>query len=1017
MKNTVLLLLAQFYFVIAFTNNNITTETSNLLTNNNHVFIENRGQWPQDVLYLTQLNGLNAWITKQGITYDFYELNPFPAHEDDNFKQINQSNTSISGHVVITKQVNYNNIPSCIGLQPIKTKYNYFLGKNKLKQVKNVSLYREVLVKNIHNNIDVRYYFENGKLRYDYIVNPNANPNQLNIIIDGALNINVNENNLTFTTSFGKVTHTDLFVYQLVNGRKIKIQASWKKEKDYITFNIGNYDKSLPLIIDPLIFSTYLGGSNSESANKIKLDNNDNIIVCGSTNSLNYPTTPGAYQTTIGNYTNIFVTKLNPMASSIIYSTFIGGTGNETCYSMAIDNLNNVYISGTTSSTDFPTTNGVVQPLYGGGGYDGFITKLNADGDSLIFSTFLGGNNYETISDIALDNNKNIYIVGSTESNNYPVTLNGYQQTFQGGLNDVIISKISPNGNTLLYSTYLGGTDLESGTGIAVDMLENIYITGYTYSSDFPSTSNALQNNFNGGNVDIFISKINNSGSLTYSSFFGGNNDETSSEIIIDTQNTIYITGGTNSTNFPITSNAYQASLTGVNNDAFILKININSNTILYSTYFGGWQNDYSNHIVLDNSGFLYITGKTASTVFPLSSDALQTNLSGSNDAFVSKMDTLGNLIYSTYLGGNNYDIATCLTLNSLNNIYILGETYSSNFPTTSGVIQSTIGGSKDIFISKIGTCSNSSSYIYETSCSAYTSPSGNYTYTTSGIYNDTILNSKGCDSIITINLTILSPVNVVEYQTACNSYTWIDGNTYNSSTNSPIYIFPNAAANGCDSIITLNLTINNSTSSTINPEVCNNYTSPSGLYNWTTSGNYTDTLQNINGCDSIIYINLTVNTIDTSVNKNQNVLTANQNGGTYQWVDCDNNYSPLTGETNQQLIVNNNGSYAVIISTNNCTDTSSCITVTNTSVNDIKLNKILLHPNPFKNYISLTSLNQKQIKSVVIFDNLGKIIYQDMNINNITNNINTQNWSNGIYLIRITDSANRSFSVKLVKQ
>ncbi|HCQ30594.1 MAG TPA: hypothetical protein DIU39_09925, partial [Flavobacteriales bacterium] len=656
-------------------------------------------------------------------------------------------------------------------------------------------------------------------------------------------------------------------------------------------------------------------------------------------------------------------------------------------------------------------------PLYGGGGYDGFITKLNANGDSLIFSTFLGGNNYETISDIALDNNNNIYIVGSTESNNYPVTLNGYQQTFQGGLIDVIISKISPNGSTLLYSTYLGGTDLESGTGIAVDMLENIYITGYTYSSDFPSTSNALQNNFNGGNVDIFISKINNSGSLTYSSFFGGNNDETSSEIIIDTQNTIYITGGTNSTNFPITSNAYQASLTGVNNDAFISKININSNTILYSTYFGGWQNDYSNHIVIDNSGFLYITGKTASTVFPLSSDALQTNLSGSNDAFVSKMDTLGNLIYSTYLGGNNYDIATCLTFNSFNNIFILGETYSSNFPTTSGVIQSTIGGSKDIFISKIGTCSNSSSYIYETSCSAYTSPSGNYTYTTSGIYNDTILNSKGCDSIITINLTILSPVNVVEYQTACNSYTWIDGNTYNSSTNSPIYVFPNAAANGCDSIITLNLTINNSTSSTITPEVCNYYTSPSGLYNWTTSGNYTDTLQNINGCDSIIYINLTVNKIDTSVNKNQNVLIANQNGGTYQWVDCNNNFSHLSGETNQQFIVNNNGSYAVIISTNNCTDTSSCITVTNASVNDIKLNKILLHPNPFKNYISLTSLNQIQIKSVVIYDNLGKIIYQDLNVNNITNNINTQNWSNGIYLIKVTDTANSSFSGKLLKQ
>jgi PKD repeat protein/methionine-rich copper-binding protein CopC len=435
-----------------------------------------------------------------------------------------------------------------------------------------------------------------------------------------------------------------------------------------------------------LTYSTYHGGNKADQGTAVAVDNQGNTYITGYTNSSNFNTSD-AYQNTYGGgIYDAFLSKFDSNGT-LIYSTYLGGDSSDFGYAIAVDNNRNVYITGQTMSTNFPTTSDAYQQNYiSGSGANVFLSKFNSTGN-LIYSTYLGGTSSDYGKGIAVDSNGNIYITGYTQSSNFP-TINAYQPTFNG-TSDVFLSKFSSNG-TLIYSTYLGGNKADQGTGIAVDNNGNIYITGQTQSPNFPTTSDAYQQSQSGTTYDVFLSEFNSNGNLNYSTYLGGTGAEYGNGIAVDSNGNIYITGYTTSTNFPITSDAYQTT-SGGDSDVFLSKFSSNGN-LTYSTYLGGNSADRGNGIGVDNNGNIYITGYTTSTNFPITSDAYQTTSGGDSDVFLSKFSSNGNLTYSTYLGGNSADRGNGIAVDNQGNIYATGYT-GSNFPTTPGAYQTTYGG------------------------------------------------------------------------------------------------------------------------------------------------------------------------------------------------------------------------------------------------------------------------------------------------------------------------------------
>jgi len=378
------------------------------------------------------------------------------------------------------------------------------------------------------------------------------------------------------------------FVYQEVAGARREVEAGYALGADgRVRFTVGEYDRSATLVIDPtLVYSTYLGGSGAEQTFDITVDSSGNAYMCGETTSTNFPTA-NAFDATfnVGNVatdSDAFVTKLSASGLMLVYSTYLGGTGSnanlsgdDICYGIAIDSAGSAYVVGQTRSTDFPTLN-AIQATFGGGLSEGFLTKLNASGNGLVYSTFVGGNNFDEARAVAVDSSNNAYVAGRSTSTNF-TTVNPIQDTFKGGGSDATISKVNAAGDAFIYSTYLGGGGggaFEAPFGIALDSAGNAYITGQTSSTDFP-TLNAIQATFGGGSPDgdAFVSKINPAGNaLVYSTYLGGSDNDVGADIALDSAGRAHITGRTTSTNFP-TANALQAALSGVG-DGFVTKLN-----------------------------------------------------------------------------------------------------------------------------------------------------------------------------------------------------------------------------------------------------------------------------------------------------------------------------------------------------------------------------------------------------------------------------------------------------------
>ncbi len=590
------------------------------------------------------------------------------------------------------------------GVNPLEGKLNYFIGNDPSQWHTNIATFGRVEYQDVYPGIDLVYYGNNGALEYDFIVSPGADPNVITLNFAGADGVEIDpQGNMMLHTAAGDVVQQKPLTYQQAGGSRQEIASRYVLNGTNVRFDIGAYDPTQPLVIDPLVlgYSTFLGagGFGDDMGFAIALDADGNSYVTGRTSSPNFPTTPGAFDTTYPGGGSAFVAKLNATGSSLIYGTYLGPA--EFGFGIALDSAGNAYVTGYTGSPGFPTTPGAFDTSYNGN-EDAFVAKLSADGSSLLYGTYLGGTHLDHGKAIAVDAAGNAYVTGESKSINFPTTSGAFDITPNGGaLSDGFVSKLSADGTSLVYSTFLGGSHEDFGTSIALDTGGNAYVTGYTQSTDFPTTPGSFDPSDN-GNPDGFVTKLNAAGAgLVYSTYMGGFAFDVCDAIALDSAGNVYVTGRTDSSDFPISPGTYDNSISA-NGDAFAAKLSATGASLVYGTFLGGSGFDRGRGIAVDAAGNAYVTGNASSPDFPTTPGAFDTSHNGDVDAFVTKVNTAGtNLVYSTYLGGSSPDSGSGIAVDAAGNAHVVGSTASTNFPTTPGVLKRRNRGAYDAFITK----------------------------------------------------------------------------------------------------------------------------------------------------------------------------------------------------------------------------------------------------------------------------------------------------------------------------
>jgi Secretion system C-terminal sorting domain/Beta-propeller repeat len=477
------------------------------------------------------------------------------------------------------------------------------------------------------------------------------------------------------------------------------------------TLNYGQLNIN-DLALDSLISSTYLGGNSTDDDYEpaIAIDKNGNVFISGYTFSSDFPTTEGAYSTSKNGATDRFISKFNSNLSQLLASTYIGGNSYEYGMGLAIDNDNNVVITGYTYSEDYPTTNGSYDETFNGSS-DVYITKLNNNLTDIISSSFLGGDDNEGKTwpriDITIGQNGDIYLAGLTKSSNFPTSNNAFSKNLSGGQfgGDIFIAKLKSDLTELLASTYLGSDGDEWRPSIILDPEENIYICGETESSSFPTTAGAYDETINSG-YDIFITKLSNDLSTILASTVLGGRYEEEALCMRYFNNEIFLAGYTFSGNFPTTAGSYHPDIFGGVRDAYICKMNSDLSTLIASTFFGGDNEDICRDLIIDNNGNIFITGNTRSSDFYTTSESYDQEFNGGfphGDAFIAKLSNdLSTVDIATFFGGTSDDVGYTLKYDLDGNIYICGTTSSSDLPTSNNAYNTSYnGGANDLFISK----------------------------------------------------------------------------------------------------------------------------------------------------------------------------------------------------------------------------------------------------------------------------------------------------------------------------
>jgi len=603
---------------------------------------------------------------------------------------------------------------------------NYFIGKEPARWFTGIPTYSRVRYVGAYPGVDLVYYGNRQELEYDFVVAPHANASQIRLRLRGATKLAIDlAGDLIIHTETGQISFRKPLLYQLIGGRRVKREGAFELAGiDSVRFQVATYDHTKPLVIDPILsYSTFIEGSTTESgAVSIAVDAAGEAFVTGWAFPP-FPITPGAYQTTsdVLQGSTVFISKLSADGRSLLYSTYLEANGFSWSNAIAIDGQGDAYVAGD-AGENFPTTPGAFQTTDPTGVNLAFVSKLNSTGTALLYSTYIGGSvstnpsnaglPQNTVYAMAVDGAGEAFLTGYTYARDFPTTSGAFQPKLTtGNVNGTgWVAKMNSAGSALVYGTYLGGGASDAGRGIAIDSAGNAIVAGYTESTDFPVTSNALQSTDNAAPIGSgttndtgFVSKLNSTGSsLIFSTFLGGSNSDQMLAAATDAAGSAYIVGTCLSKDFPATKGAFQTTMQESWNPC-MAKISSDGSSLNYATYVGGSGEDTGVAIAVDSSGDAYITGDASAVDFPVTPGAFQTEnyasvYSGDLGSFLTEMNPSGSaLVYSTFVGGSgsltgeNCGCATALALDSSANVYVVGRTFSEDFRTTPGAYMTTL--------------------------------------------------------------------------------------------------------------------------------------------------------------------------------------------------------------------------------------------------------------------------------------------------------------------------------------
>ena len=590
-----------------------------------------------------------------------------------------------------------------VGMEPLPHRTNHYLGSDPEHWRTGILNFRQVVYPGLYPGIDLAYYHSAQGLKYDWLVSAWADPSnirelyedvvgemrvQVELEGDGGLVVNL--------AGGGKLDQASPVCMQETVVVTCSYQLISNDHADLVGYDLGYHDPSRPLVIDPLIFSTYLGGNDWEAGSDLVIDEHGYLYVTGHTGSRTFPTTPGALERSHqGGSHDVFVTRLSADGSRLLYSTFIGGGDRDTARALALGPDGDLFVTGSTGSLDFPLTSGAHDRSLNGSS-DGFVLRLDLDSGELVFATLLGGGDYEDINDLAVDGQGYAFVTGITGSSDFPVA--GADASGGDVRPDLFVSRLSPDGSELNLSTMIGGDDYESGMALDLDGTGTAWVAGRTRSADFPTTLWALDDSHNGGD-DGFILGVNLTGATTYSTLLGGAGDEAALALLAGPALDLYVAGSTDSGDFPTTPGALSRQLRG-SSDGFVLRLAPGEAEPRFSTLIGGTGDEEVLCLLRDPQDQIIGAGHTDSHNFPSTAKGEYPSLAGDHDGMVFRMDASGSqLSYASYLGGEAYDSILGLALGETGHLIMTGGTASGDFPTTPGANDTQANGYEDVFV------------------------------------------------------------------------------------------------------------------------------------------------------------------------------------------------------------------------------------------------------------------------------------------------------------------------------
>lgn len=1014
-------------------------------------FIENKNQWEKNILYKADIAGGDVFLEKNCFTFIFKDvaainkLFEFKHTPREKCEKLTPADYIIKCHAYKVKFLNAMPDVKISADEPFEGYYNYYTGNDKNNWASKVKSYSKVEYKDLYEKTDLNIYENNSQLKYDIILHPGANADNIKFLYEGADKVYISNNNLVVNTSVNIVTELSPEAFQITEGKKIKVYCKFNLTDNVLSFVFPDgYDRTKELIIDPtLVFSTYSGSFADNWGFTATFDSSGCAYSGGIAFETGYPVTTGAFQINFaggepGYYLNgcdIAIIKYNPTGTQRLWATYLGGSRNELPHSMIVNNLDELVVYGTTGSSDYPVTSGSFDQSFNGGdavfydqnsiafsyGIDIFVSKLSSNGTQLLASTYVGGSkndglNFPSIlsynygdgarGEIMTDNNNNVYVVSATNSTDFPVTSGVFQNTAGGGGQDGVVFKMDPNLSNMTWCSYIGGSGADAVYGIVLDNNNDVYVTGGTSSANFPTTSGVLHPNYMGNPSDGFITKISaNGSSILKSTYYGSNAYDQSYLIGRGLSGKIYVFGQTSKTGNTFIYNATWATPSG---GQFVSKIEPDLSSLVWSTAFGtgmGVPDISPNAFLVDDCHNIYlsgwggyINGFGGTSGLPVTSNAFQSTTDGDDFYFLVIDDNASSIVYGSYFGSpsspDHVDGGTSRfdRKGIIYNAVCAGCGGYSNFPTTPGAWSNTNNSTNcnnaviKFDFQLVGVAATANAAPNDTGCVPYTvnfvnnsinavffiwnfgdgspvssSNSPSHTYTNTGTYNVMLIatDSSTCNISDTTYLTIVvTPASVIDIgndTTICtgatltldagnpgSTYLWSTGaSSQTIAVNTSGAYWVSVASGNCISNDTINVTF----SQVLNVDLGNDTVlcqsvnlmldagNPGGTYLWSTNEK-SQTIQitspgiywvsvSDNNCSNADTINVSViSPPDLGVNinmckQNQIALDAGPSAGSYLW---------STGENTQTIVVTQPGTYWVQVSDDKCISSDTIV-------------------------------------------------------------------------------------------